>query len=56
MFMLIVKMARTREIRIKLTPEEFEKVEGKSRTLGMTKSSLIRYLLLNTRISVELVD
>lgn len=49
-------MGRNHEIRIKLSKEEYEAVKKKSQKTGMPISSLVRFLLLNSNISVSLSE
>lgn len=47
-------MKRNHEIRIKLSAEEHEKLKKKAEEVGMSISSLMRYLAIYSQIKVRL--
>ncbi|MBU1051253.1 MAG: hypothetical protein KJ718_01725 [Nanoarchaeota archaeon] len=49
-------MARNNEIRIKVNPEEKEIIKRKAERVGMNPSSFLRFLALNSTVSVTLEE
>jgi len=47
---------KNHEIRIKLDKEELETIKQKASKAGMTISGLIRFLALNSTVSVSLAE
>lgn len=53
---IVDKMKKNREIRVKVSSEELEKIKTKSQKVGMTISGFCRYLALNSTLNVSLED
>jgi len=46
-------MARNRQIEIKVSKEEYEKLKNKSNSLGMNISSFLRFVGLSSKIEIS---